>query len=78
MKGYTQVRRSNTECKRIDLLIFFKTLILQQLFKLSDEELEFQVNNRSPFEGFVGWLPDTRAKPVATERVSVDWVGRVS
>jgi hypothetical protein len=24
----------------------------------------------------MGWLPDTTARPVATERVSVDWVGR--
>ena len=29
-------------------------LILQQLFNLSDEELEFQVNNRRSLEKFVG------------------------
>ena len=29
-------------------------LILQQLFNLSDEELEFQVNDRRSFEEFVG------------------------
>jgi len=29
-------------------------LILQQLFNLSDEELEFQVNDRRSFEDFVG------------------------
>jgi hypothetical protein len=23
----------------------------------------------------LGWLPDTTARPVATERVSADWVG---
>jgi hypothetical protein len=28
------------------LMIPFKMLILQQLFNLSDEELEFQVNDR--------------------------------
>jgi hypothetical protein len=32
--------------ERIDPLILFKMLVLQQLFKLSDEELEFQVNDR--------------------------------
>ena len=29
-------------------------LVLQQLFNLSDEELEFQVNDRRSFEDFVG------------------------
>ena len=32
----------------------FKMLVLQQLFNLSDQELEFQVNDRRPFEQFVG------------------------
>jgi len=29
-------------------------LVLQQLFNLSDEEVEFQVNERRTFEQFVG------------------------
>ena len=29
-------------------------LVLQQLFNLSDEEIEFQVNDRGSFEEFVG------------------------
>ena len=29
-------------------------LVLQQLFNLSDEEVEFQVNDRRSFEEFVG------------------------
>ena len=53
-KGYTQERKSNAGRKRIDPLILFKMLILQQLFNLSDEELEFQVNDRRSFEEFVG------------------------
>ena len=52
-EGYTQERKSNAGRKRFDLLIFFKMLILQQLFNLSDEELEFQVNDRRSFEEFV-------------------------
>ena len=63
-KGYTQERRSNAGCKRIDPLILFKILIFQQLFNLSDEELEFQVNDRRSFEESVGLgvmktIPDT-------------------
>ena len=49
-----QERKSNAGRKRIDPLILFKMLILQQLFNLSDEELEFQVNDRRSFEEFVG------------------------
>jgi len=53
-RGYTQERKSNAGRKRIDPVILFKMLILQQLFNLSDEELEFQVNDRRSFEEFVG------------------------
>ena len=53
-KGYSQERKSNAGRKRIDPLILFKMLVLQQLFNLSDEEVEFQVNERRTFEQFVG------------------------
>ncbi len=52
--GYKQERKSNAGRQRIDPLILFKMLVLQQLFNLSDEELEFQVNDRRSFEEFVG------------------------
>ncbi|MGC6481982.1 MAG: transposase [Synechococcus sp.] len=47
-KGSAQNRKSNAGLKRID------PLILQQLFNLSDEEVEFQLNNRRSFKEFVG------------------------
>jgi hypothetical protein len=53
-KGYVHERKRNAGRKRIDPLILFKMLVLQQLFNLSDEELEFQVNDRRSFEEFVG------------------------
>jgi transposase, IS5 family len=53
-KGYSQERKRNAGRKRIDPLILFKMLVLQQLFNLSDEEVEFQVNDRRTFEEFVG------------------------
>ena len=40
-QGYVQERKSNAERKRIDPLILFKMLVLQQLFNLSDNKLEF-------------------------------------
>jgi IS5 family transposase len=53
-KGYAHERKSNAGRKRIDPLILFKMLVLQQLFNLSDQEIEFQVNDRRSFEEFVG------------------------
>ena len=53
-KGYIQERNSHASRKRIDRLILFKMLVLQQLFNLSDDEVELQVNDRSSFEEFVG------------------------
>jgi IS5 family transposase len=43
---YALERKSNAGRKRINPLILFKMLVLQQLFNISDEELEFQVNDR--------------------------------
>ena len=53
-KAYSKEGKSNAGRKRIDPLILFKMLVLQQLFNLSDEEVEFQVNDRRSFEEFVG------------------------
>ena len=53
-KGYALERKGNAGRRRIDPLILFKMLVLQQLFNLSDDETEFQVNDRRSFEEFVG------------------------
>jgi len=52
-KGYAQERKSNAGRRRIDPLILFKMLVLQQFFNLSDDDTEFQVNDRRSFEEFV-------------------------
>jgi IS5 family transposase len=49
-------------------------LILQQLFNLSDEELEFQVNDRRSFEEFIGLgvmdaIPDATTVALFRERL---------
>ena len=68
-KGYSQERKSNAGRKRIDPLILFKMLVLQQLFNLSDEEVEFQVNDRRSFEDFVGLgvMNDIRAPRIISK-----------
>ena len=53
-QAYEIDRKSPAGRKRIDPLIIFKMLILQQLFNLSDPELEFQVNDRRSFDEFIG------------------------
>jgi len=73
-KGYSQERKSNAGRKRIDPLILFKMLVLQQLFNLSDEEVEFQVNDRRSFEKFVSLgvmndIPDATTVAFFRERL---------
>lgn len=52
-RAYTQDRRSNAGRKRIDHMIAYKMVILQQHFNIRDEELEFQANDRRSFEEIV-------------------------
>lgn len=48
-------RKSNAGRKPIDVLILFKLVILQQLYNISDEELEYQVSDRLSFMQFLGF-----------------------
>ncbi len=48
-----KVRKSNAGRKPIDILLLFKLLILQQLYNISDESLEYQVNDRLSFMRFL-------------------------
>jgi IS5 family transposase len=47
-------RKSNAGRKPIDVILMFKLLILQQLYNISDEELEYQVKDRLSFMQFLG------------------------
>ena len=51
---YDKERKSNAGRKPIDVILMFKLLILQQMYGLSDDELEFQVNDRISFMEFLG------------------------
>ena len=50
--AFAKERKSPAGRKRIDLIVMFRILVLQQLHNLSDEEVEFQVNDRRSFERF--------------------------
>ena len=73
-QDYEIERKSRAGRKRIDPLILFKMLILQQLFNLSDSELEFQGNDRGSFEEFIGLgimdiIPDATTVAFFRERL---------
>ena len=51
-KGFSQECKSKAGRKRIYPLILFRILVLQQLFDLSDEEVEFHVNDMRLFVEF--------------------------
>jgi len=48
-------RKSKAGRKPIDAIVIFKLLVLQQLYNISDEELEYQVSERLPFMQFLGF-----------------------
>ncbi len=63
----------------MDPLILFRMLGFQQLFKLSDEELKFQVNDRRSSEevvslGVMHNIADATTVALLNERVSVSKV----
>lgn len=47
-------KKSNAGRKPLDGILMFKLLILQKLHNISDEELEYQVNDRLSFMQFLG------------------------
>src|ERR1700675_2212 len=48
------VRKSNAGRKPIDAIVMFRMLVLQSLYNLSDEQVEFQVRDRLSFTRFLG------------------------
>ena len=48
-------RKSNAGRKPIDVIVMFKLLVLQQLYNISDDELEYQVSDRLSFMQFLGF-----------------------
>ena len=47
-------RKSEAGRKPTDVLLLFKMLVLQKLYTISDEELEYQINDRLSFMQFLG------------------------
>jgi transposase, IS5 family len=54
-KLHDKPRKSNAGRKAIDVVVMFKLLVLQQLYNISDEELEYQVSDRLSFMQFMSF-----------------------
>lgn len=63
---HEKARKSNAGRKPIDVLILFKLLILQQLYNISDESLEYQVNDRLSFMRFLNLGIEDRVPDATT------------
>ncbi|MGP1388036.1 MAG: IS5 family transposase [Thainema sp.] len=60
MQIHDKPRKSQAGRPPTDVLLLFKMLVLQKLYNISDEELEYQVNDRLSFMQFLGLgLEDT-------------------
>ena len=59
-------RKSNAGRKATDELLLFKMLVLQKLYNISDEELEYQVNDRLSFMQFLGLGIEDRVPDATT------------
>ncbi len=51
-------RKSNTGRPPFDVVLMFKTLVLQSLYNLSDDQVEFQIRDRYSFCRFLGLMPE--------------------
>jgi IS5 family transposase len=51
---FERERKSNTRAKGFDKFMLFKCLILQFLYNLCDDALEFQILDRLSFTRFLG------------------------
>ena len=63
---HEKARKSNAGRKPIEVLILFKLLILQQLYNISDESLEYQVNDRLSFMRFLNLGIEDRVPDATT------------
>ena len=67
-------RKSNAGRKPIDVIVMFKLLVLQQMYNISDDELEYQVNDRLSFMRFLHLgledrVPDSKTVWLFKERL---------
>ena len=60
-----QHKKSSAGCKPFDVVMMFKIILLKRFYNLSDEQAEYQINDRLSFKEFLGLssgdrVPDSR------------------
>jgi len=65
-KSREKVRKSNAGRKPFDVILMFKALVLQHLYNISDDELEFQIRDRYSFCRFLGLSPEDKIPDAKT------------
>lgn len=68
-------KKNNTEAKPYDVVMMFKIIILQKYYNISDEQTEYQINDRTSFKDFLGLssgdkVPDSRTIWLFRERLT--------
>ena len=63
---YDHERKSNAGRRPFDVVMMFKTLILQSLYNLSDDEMEYQIMDRLSFMRFLDMALDSRVPDAKT------------
>lgn len=59
-------RKSNAGRRPFDSVMLFKTIVLQRLYNLSDDQTEFQINDRMSFMRFLGLSLDDKVPDAKT------------
>lgn len=59
-------RKSNAGRKPFDVVMMFKVLVLQHLYNLGDDELEFQIRDRYSFCRFLSLTPESKIPDAKT------------
>ena len=59
-------KKSTAGCKPYDVVMMFKIILLKRFYNLSDEQTEYQINDRLSFKDFLGLssgdnIPDARS-----------------
>ena len=75
MRTPADEKKSNAGRKPIDVIVMFRMLVLQSLYNLSDEQVEYQVRDRLSFTrflrlGFEDGIPDCTTLWLFRERLA--------
>jgi len=63
---HDKARKSNAGRKPYDVVLMFKVLVLQHLYNLSDEQIEYQIRDRYSFCRFLGLSPEGQVPDART------------